>query len=110
EHTFGVMGYLFKDLRIPRGELLSGWVAANRQPIINSDPMLDLGEVARAMSPPLRASLSTPAEARGEVLAVLTLYSSAESFKPEDLKIVEAAGRCVAEALGRSIHNLVVRS
>ena len=28
------------------GQRLSGWVAANRQTILNSDPMLDLGEIA----------------------------------------------------------------
>src|SRR5205823_5716929 len=49
--TFGENGYLFKDLRIPRGQRLSGWVAANRQPIINSDPVLDLGEAVRAVLP-----------------------------------------------------------
>ena len=32
-------------LRIPRGQRLSGWVAANKQTILNSDPTLDLGKL-----------------------------------------------------------------
>ena len=38
-------------IRIPRGQRLSGWVAANKQTISGSDPVLDLGDVARAMRP-----------------------------------------------------------
>src|SRR5262252_3529471 len=33
------------DLRVPLGERLSGWVAANRHTILNSDPALDLAGV-----------------------------------------------------------------
>ena len=37
------------------GERLTGWVAASRQPIVNSDAALDLGpNGTHAMTPPLR--------------------------------------------------------
>src|SRR3954471_6298781 len=38
---------LVRGLRIPLGQRLSGWVAANRQTILNSDAVLDLGDAAR---------------------------------------------------------------
>ena len=91
EHVFGDVSYLVHDLRIARGDRLSGWVAANRQSIVNSDPALDLGEIARAISPPLRASLSVPLEVGAEVVGVLTLYTSLDDFTPRHQKIAEEA-------------------
>jgi putative nucleotidyltransferase with HDIG domain len=106
----GDVGYIVRDLRIPRGERLSGWVAANRQTIINSDPVLDLGEIARAVSPALRVSLSVPLEARGEILGVLTLYSSDQEFTTHHQSILEAASHQVAEFLSQPTVSLSVRS
>ena len=46
-HASGDNAPHFSELRIPRGQRLTGWVAANNQSILNSDPVLDLGESAR---------------------------------------------------------------
>ena len=46
-HASGDNAAHFVELRIPRGQRLTGWVAANKQSIVNSDPVLDLGESAR---------------------------------------------------------------
>ena len=48
-HASGDNAALVSGLRIGLGQRLSGWVAANRQSIRNSDPVLDLGEAARAI-------------------------------------------------------------
>ena len=40
------------------GQRLSGWVAANRQTIANSDAALDLGNLAMRLDPP-QSCLST---------------------------------------------------
>jgi HD-GYP domain-containing protein (c-di-GMP phosphodiesterase class II) len=96
EHVFGDVSYLVHDLRISRGDRLSGWVAANRQTIVNSDPALDLGDIARAISPPLRASLSVPLEVGAEVVGVLTLYTSLDDFTPRHQKIAEYASLALA--------------
>jgi putative nucleotidyltransferase with HDIG domain len=106
----GEIGYLVRDLRIARGDRLSGWVAANRQTIINSDPVLDLGDVAHAVTPALRVSLSVPLEARGEILGVLTLYSSDQEFTTHHQRIAEVAGRQIAHFLGQPAVSLSVRS
>jgi putative nucleotidyltransferase with HDIG domain len=54
-HASGDNAPHFAGLRIPRGQRLTGWVAANRQSILNSDPVLDLGEAVRQLRPPLRS-------------------------------------------------------
>src|SRR5258706_5542044 len=46
-HAVGEMALTVQGLRIALGERISGWVAANRHPISNSDPVLDLGDIAR---------------------------------------------------------------
>jgi putative nucleotidyltransferase with HDIG domain len=110
DEAVGEIGYLVRDLRIARGDRLSGWVAANRQTIINSDPVLDLGDIARAVTPALRVSLSVPLEARGEIVGVLTLYSSDREFTIHHQRIAEAASRQVAHFLAQPAVSLSVRS
>jgi putative nucleotidyltransferase with HDIG domain len=60
---------------IPLGERVSGWVAANRQQIINSDARLDLG--ALPPTAPLRYCVSTPLVDDGQLVGVLAAYSDA---------------------------------
>jgi putative nucleotidyltransferase with HDIG domain len=110
QHAFGDLSYLVGDLRIQRGDRLSGWVAANRQTIVNSDPVLDLGDIARGISPALRVSLSVPLEARGEIVGVLTLYSSVAEFTPQHQTIAEAASRYIARFIGQPTETVAVRS
>jgi diguanylate cyclase (GGDEF)-like protein len=85
---------VFSGLRIPLGQRLTGWVAANRQTILNSDPMLDLGETARALEPPLRSAISTPLVTTNALVGVLTLYSSNRSaFSDDHRRILETIAR-----------------
>jgi len=69
--------------RMPLGQNLSGWVAANRQVIVNSDAGLDLGDVADKFTPPLRHCLSVPVSSGGQLIGVISLYSS-NPFTPDD--------------------------
>jgi putative nucleotidyltransferase with HDIG domain len=65
-----------RGLRIGLGQRLSGWVAANRQTILNSDAALDLGDAMRSFSSRLRTCLSTPLVFHEELVGVLSLYST----------------------------------
>ncbi|MBL8138377.1 MAG: HD domain-containing protein [Acidobacteria bacterium] len=58
---------------IPLGERVSGWVAANRQQIINSDARLDLGTSASMTT--LRYCVATPLVDDGQTTGVLAAYS-----------------------------------
>jgi transcriptional regulator with GAF, ATPase, and Fis domain len=86
-----------KGLRVPRGQRLTGWVAANRLTIRNSDPVLDLGESARAMAPRPRSSLSTPLLVGNRLAGVLSLYSSnREAYSEDHERILEVIARQVS--------------
>jgi putative nucleotidyltransferase with HDIG domain len=65
-------------LTIRPGERVTGWVAANRKAISNSDATLDLGETATLLRPQPRSTLSVPVYLGpdGELHGVLTGYSS----------------------------------
>jgi putative nucleotidyltransferase with HDIG domain len=103
-HAAGENSSHFSALRIATGQRLSGWVAANRQTIVNSDATLDLGEVARALQPPLRSCLSTPLTVAKELVGVLTLYSTqANAFNDEHLRLIEAIARQVAQPLRNGV-------
>src|SRR5712692_884599 len=93
-HIVGEAASTLKGLTIPLGKRLSGWVAANRQTIANSDPTLDLGEIARCVSPRLRSCLSTPLLFDETLVGVLTLYSATpDGFTEDHRRIVEVVAR-----------------
>ena len=75
--------------RMALGQNLSGWVAANRQSIVNSDAALDLGEVTGAFAPRLRHCLSVPVTSGVQLIGVLSLYSSSP-FTPNDERLCKA--------------------
>jgi diguanylate cyclase (GGDEF)-like protein/putative nucleotidyltransferase with HDIG domain len=103
-HAAGENSSHFSDVRIEMGQRLSGWVAAHRQTIVNSDPMLDLGEVARALRPPLRSCLSTPLIAGRDLVGVLTVYSThRDAFTEDHRRIVEVVARQVSETVREAI-------
>ena len=86
-----------RGLRIALGQRLSGWVAANRQTISNSDASLDLGEAAAAQSPRLRSCLSTPLILDAELIGVLTVYSAqVRAFSDDHSRIIEAIAKQVS--------------
>jgi GAF domain-containing protein len=94
-------------LRISLGQRLSGWVAANRQTIRNSDAILDLGEIARSAEPRLRSCLaSVVTSTRSGLCGVITLYaSSAKAFSEEHERILEAVANRLGPAIERTVSN-----
>jgi putative methionine-R-sulfoxide reductase with GAF domain len=92
-----------KGMRIELGHRLSGWVAANRRTIVNSDPVLDLGELARCEATSLRSSLSSPLLAKDELVGVLTLYRrESEAFGDDERRALEAVAGPIATSLKRA--------
>jgi diguanylate cyclase (GGDEF)-like protein/putative nucleotidyltransferase with HDIG domain len=105
-HAAGEGAAQFLGLRILRGQRLTGWVAANKQTILNSDPVLDLGDVVRGMKPRLHSCLSTPLIANDDLLGVLTLYApQPNAFSDDHRRIIEAVARQVAPALRQIEHD-----
>ena len=102
-HAVGEGAASVKGMRISIGQRLSGWVAANRQTISNSDPVLDLGDIARTHSASLRSCLSTPLLSGDALIGVLSLYSpELNAFTDDHKRIIEAVGRQIAHTLERA--------
>ena len=84
---------------IPLGDRLSGWVAATAQTVMNSDARLDLCESAREHSS-LRSALAVPVVSNGRTAGVLSFYAETpNAFDDDHRRIVEAAGRAVADSV-----------
>jgi putative nucleotidyltransferase with HDIG domain len=85
--------------RIALGERLSGWVAATRTSIINSDARLDLDPDVRDAST-LQSALAVPIGPGERAAGVLAFYSDRPSaFTPAHQRMVEAVAALVAERI-----------
>jgi putative nucleotidyltransferase with HDIG domain len=90
-----------RRVRISLGERLSGWVAANRQTIVNSDPALDLHDLIDCREK-LRSCMSTPLIWGDVLVGVVSLYSSAAvGFGDDHVHRVELLAPMIAECLSR---------
>ena len=98
EHASGPLAAAVAGMTIEVGQKLSGWVAANRRTIVNSDAQLDLSEVVSDITP--HSCLST-ALCDGDTLAgVLTMYrESAKPFTPADAQSFEMLAPHLARLL-----------
>jgi putative nucleotidyltransferase with HDIG domain len=98
--TFGPAAEAVRGVAIRVGDRLTGWVAVNRQTIVNSDAALDLSERALRASPPLVCCLSVPLASGGAVAGVLSLYASERGAFSEDAgRLLEMVAPQIAEAL-----------
>ena len=102
-HTVGDGRSSVHGLRIPLGQRLSGWVAANRRTICNSDPTLDFGDAARSQAVRLRSCISTPLILGEHLTGVMTLYATeTNAFNDDHRRIVELIAKQVAHLFTRS--------
>lgn len=103
-YVSGEHSELLMQLRLPLGQRLSGWVAANRRTIRNSDPVLDLGEAFRVISPRLRSSLSTAVVADQSLTGVLSVYSArSAAFTDEHERIIETVARQIGPVVAERL-------
>ena len=76
---------------MPVNQRLSGWVAAHRRTIVNSDAALDLAGLDLPPSP--RTCLSTPLLDGDTLVGVLTLYAEAPvAFTDEQGRLMQMLG------------------
>ena len=102
-HVVGEGGAAIRGLRIGLGQRLSGWVAANRQTILNSDAALDLGDEVKSVSPRLRTSLSTPLVFHDELIGVVTLYSNEQTaFDDQHHSAIDGVSHQIAQIVKRA--------
>ena len=91
-------------LRVRPGERVTGWVAANRQTISNSDATLDLGQAALVVEPRPRSAVSTPVLGlQSDFQGVLTAYSPvADVFTHRHVYAFEQLANTFGEHLSKA--------
>ena len=110
----GTHADMIRGLTIPLGQRLTGWVAANRSLIINSDAALDLGNLAMRLNPTPHNCLSAALVWKNDLVGALALYTTrTEAFTSRDGTLVEMlapriAARVAARGNAVKIPRLVV--
>jgi putative nucleotidyltransferase with HDIG domain len=96
--AFGPGSSSLRGVSVAIGEGLTGWVAAHRQSIVNSDAALDLGPRAEAAS--LVSCMSVPLLRGESLVGVLSLYApSASSFAGDCGRLIQMVAPHIAVAL-----------
>ena len=97
KYVTGESGRRPTGARSSLGRGISGWVAAHRYTISNSDPILDSEALGDTFPYPPRSCLSTPLLHDGSLVGVITLYSkTANAFVSEHEQIVRRFARAFA--------------
>ena len=98
--AFGPAAHALRGIHVGMGERLTGWVAAQRQPIVNSDAALDIGDRVDAVAPRLQTCMSVPIVAGDTLVAVLSLYaSSADMFDEDRGRLIQMVAPHIAAAI-----------
>jgi len=85
----GIHAHALRGVTRPTSTGMAGWVAVNLSPIVNGEPILDLGFRAET-TPALRSSIVVPLVHSNAVIAVMALYSKELlAFADEHLRILE---------------------
>lgn len=100
----GPSGPIHLQLRHPVGHGVSGWVAATKQPILNSDPKLDLGSAAAEnYGRGLKSAASVPLMSDNQLVGVLTVYSEqAGCYSDQHIKLMNVLAPRLASAVLKS--------
>lgn len=95
--------HLLDDLTIRLGERVTGWCAANGRTAINSDAVLDLGQIAHGFDPPLRSTVAVPVDNEGRLIGVLSAYTIKEdAFQDAHRYTFERIVKILGERIGPS--------
>jgi len=108
--AFGPAAHALSGFSVDVGDRLTGWVAASRQPIVNSDASLDLGTRQDAITPPLLTCMSVPLMVGETLVGVLSLYSSeAEGFNDDRGRLIQMIAPHLAAAINAAVRNMAAK-
>lgn len=98
-YAAGAHAHALRGVTRPAATGVAGWVAVNRKPVLNAEPVLDLGFRAES-TPPLRSSIVVPLIDSDAVIAVLALYSrELLAFNDDHLRVLELLAPRLANGL-----------
>ena len=102
-HAVGKQAELLEQVVIRIGEGVSGWVAANNQPLINVSPTPDF-PAHPDLDNEFKSCLSVPLAVDDRVLGVITLYScSALGFDHEHVRLMDTITHHAAAAVNNAL-------
>jgi diguanylate cyclase (GGDEF)-like protein len=96
---------MFKGKSIPSGAGIAGWVVANRHPMHNCDPRLDL-DVLKLDLPEYRTATVVPLTKDETVFGALALYSAdLSSYTADHLRLMEAVAKLASDAIANAVQH-----
>ena len=96
-HAIGPLATALRGTSVGMSQKLTGWVAANRTTIVNSDAALDLADIAPAAR---RTAVSTPLLDGDGLIGVLTAYAEApDTFSEEHGRMLQMVAPHLAHML-----------
>ena len=102
-HTIGAEQADLEQVEVAMGDGVTGWVAANTQPISNVSPAPDFVQL-RHLNEIFESCLGVPLVIEGRTLGVITLYSKITgAFSHDHLRLMETISRQAAVAINNSI-------
>ena len=102
-YTVGAEQAELEQVEVAVGDGVTGWVAANTQPISNVSPAPDFAKL-RHLNEIFDSCLGVPLVIEGKTLGVITLYSKiTAAFSHDHLRLMETISRQAAVAINNSI-------
>jgi putative nucleotidyltransferase with HDIG domain len=108
--AFGPAATMLAGFSVDVGDRLTGWVAASRQPILNSDASLDLAGRQEGNEPRLLMCMSVPLIAGETLVGVLSLYSAeAAGFNDDRGRLIQMIAPHLATAINAAVRNAAAK-
>jgi GAF domain-containing protein len=108
--AFGPAAATLAGFSLAIGDRLTGWVAASRQPILNSDASLDLAGRQQGTEPRLLTCMSVPLIAGETLVGVLSLYSGEpEGFNDDRGRLIQMIASHLATAISAAGRNATAK-
>ena len=105
-HVSGRHSERLKGQSIMLNSGITGYVAANRQPMYNCDPMIDFKAARVDIGPGYRTTMSVPLMKGDDVLGVLTLYhAELSAYEADHLRLLEAVAKLASDAIANALHH-----
>jgi diguanylate cyclase (GGDEF)-like protein len=105
-HVAGRNAELFKGKGVPSGAGITGWVVANRHPMHNCDPRLDLDVLKIDVPESYRTATVVPLMRDDTVLGALALYSAdIGAYSADHLRLMEAVAKLATDAIANAVHH-----
>ncbi|HJQ26961.1 MAG TPA: diguanylate cyclase, partial [Blastocatellia bacterium] len=105
-HAAGRHAGRFKGQGIMLNSGITGYVAANRQPMYNCDPCLDFKAARMDLGDEYRTAMSVPLLKGDEMLGVLTLYhADLAAYQTDHLRLLEAVAKLASDAIANALQH-----